>query len=209
MRVDLEAVIVQSNRRERSFTKLAIAASVLAASCTVYAASFAGANGALSRHVLDVVILALIAVIADEMAVEVRDRVTVTAGTLPILLAVMFLGQIPAMSVAAVVGLWGAWRESSRAIVVYNCSNLVISAFVAAEAFALMQKQLAIPLGAISLSLLLAGATGGPLATYWRDDMPSQLRSSAVVVGMGLAVAALYATAVIIAVVLLFIPLFA
>jgi putative nucleotidyltransferase with HDIG domain len=230
MRVDLEAVIVQSNRRERSFTKLAIAASVLAASCTVYAASFAGANGALSRHVLDVVILALIAVIADEMAVEVRDRVTVTAGTLPILLAVMFLGQIPAMSVAAVVGLWGAWRESSRAIVVYNCSNLVISAFVAAEAFALMQKQLAIPLGAISLSLLLAGATGGllyegvnnlltslgartkygvPLATYWRDDMPSQLRSSAVVVGMGLAVAALYATAGIIAVVLLFIPLFA
>jgi putative nucleotidyltransferase with HDIG domain len=221
---------VQADQRERSFSKLAVAASALAAFCTVYTASLAGPNGAISRHVLDAVILALIAVIADEMAVEVRDRVTVTAGTLPILLAVMFLGQLPAMSVAAIVGLWGAWRESSRTIVVYNCSNLVISAFVAAEAFALLQRQLAIPLGTISLSLLLAGAIGGvlyegvnnlltslgartkygvPLRTYWRNDMPSQLQSSAVVVGMGLAVAALYATAGIIAVVLLFIPLFA
>ncbi len=205
-------------------------ASVLAALCVLYAGSLAGANSSLSHHVLDTVIFALIAVIADEMAVEVRDRVTVTAGTLPILLAVMFLGPIPAMSVAAVVGLWGAWRESSRTIVVFNCSNLVMSAFVAAEVFVFLHRQLAIPLGSVSLRLLVAGAIGGllyeavnnvltslgarvkygiPLTTYWRDDMPSQLRSSVVVVGMGVAVAALYATAGITAVVLLFIPLFA
>jgi putative nucleotidyltransferase with HDIG domain len=221
---------VQANQRERSFTKLTFVASVLAASCVVSAGGLARTNDTLSHYALDTVILALIAVIADEMAVEVRDRVTVTAGTLPILLAVMFLGPIPAMSVAAVVGLWGAWRESSRTIVVFNCSNLVISAFAAAGAFSLMHRSLGIPLGSVSLRLLMAGAMAGllyegvnnvltslgarakygiALATYWREDMPSQLQSSAVVVGMGLAVAALYATAGITAVVLLFIPLFA
>jgi putative nucleotidyltransferase with HDIG domain len=222
--------LVQADRRERDFVRLAFVASIVAAACAVYAGKLAGGNSALSGHVLDAVILALIAVIADEMAVEVRDRVTVTAGTLPILLAVMFLGQIPAMSVAAVVGLWGAWRESSRAIVVYNCSNLAISAFAAAEVFALLHHQMGIRDDRVSLSLLLAGAIAGlvyegannlitslgawvkygiSLRTFCREDMGSHLRSSAVVVGMGVAVAALYSTAGITAVVVLFIPLFA
>jgi putative nucleotidyltransferase with HDIG domain len=222
--------LVQADKREREFVKLAFMASILAAACAIYAGKLASGNSALSGRVLDTVILALIAVIADEMAVEVRDRVTVTAGTLPILLAVMFLGQIPAMSVAAVVGLWGAWRESSRAIVVYNCSNLAISAFAAAEVFALLHHEMAIRDGVVSLSLLFAGAIAGlvyegvnnlmtslgarikygiSLRTFWRDDMRSHLQSSAVVVGMGVAVAALYSTAGITSVVLLFIPLFA
>ena len=33
------------------------------------------------------------------------------------------------------VGLWGAWRESSRAVVVYNAANYVVAAFVASLAF--------------------------------------------------------------------------
>ncbi len=184
-----------------------------------------------SPHALDAVILAFIAIIAEEMAVEVRDRVTVTAGNLPILLAIMFLGQLPAMAVAVVVGLWGAWRETSRAVATYNCANLVISAFVAGGVFSLLQRHLSIPLNTVTPSLLVAGGVaamlyegtnnvltslgawvkyGIPPATYWRGDMPSQLfQSLAVVVGLGLAVAALYATAGITAVVLLFIPLFA
>ena len=218
------------DQRERDFTKLAILASVLAGICAVCATTQVSSSETLAAHALDGAILALIAVVADEMAVEVRDRVTVTAGTLPILLAVMFLGQVPAMLVAATVGLWGAWRESSRAIVLYNCSNLAISAFVAAEFFALLRSQMSIPMESVSLSLLLAGVASGlvyeavnnlftslgaqvkyglRLTTYWRDDMPSQLRSSVVVVGMGTAVAALYATAGITAVAVLFIPLFA
>jgi putative nucleotidyltransferase with HDIG domain len=221
---------LELDQRERDFTKLAVIAGVLAATCAIFAVAQSRSGSALPAHVLDAAILALIAVVADEMAVEVRDRVTVTAGTLPILLAVMFLGQVPAMLVAAVVGLWGAWRESSRAIVVYNCSNLAVSAFVAAGLFALLRSQMPIAMGTVSLALLLAGAASGlayegvnnlftslgarvkyslRLGTYWRDDMPSQLRSSVVVVGMGTAVAALYATAGITAVVVLFIPLFA
>ena len=203
---------------------------MLAAICAACAVTQFSFGDTASAHLLDGAILALIAVVADEMAVEVRERVTVTAGTLPILLAVMFLGQGPAMLVAATVGLWGAWRESSRAIVVYNCSNLAVSAFAAAGLFAVLRSQMSIPMGTVSLSLLAAGVASGlayeginnlftslgaqvkyglRLSTYWRDDMPSQLRSSVVVVGMGAAVAALYATAGITAVAVLFIPLFA
>jgi putative nucleotidyltransferase with HDIG domain len=217
--------------RERNFKVLALSASVVAASCTVFAAGVASANSAASEHVLDTVVLALIAIVAEEMAVEVRDRVTMTAGNLPVLLAIMFLGPIPAMAVGAVVGLWGAWRETSRAVVIYNCSQLVISAFVAASLFAVMRQRLGIPLDSVSLLLIGAGAIsavlyeatnnllisiavltkyGTSLATFWRDDMPSLLfRSLVFVVGLGLAMAALYATAGITAVALLFIPVFA
>ena len=156
---------VQVDQRERNFKVLAFVASILAAACAlVRVRAVAGANQrTISGHVLDTVVLALIAVVAEEMAVEVRDRVTMTASNLPILLAIMFLGPMPAMAVAAVVGLWGAWRETSRAVVVYNCSQLIISAFVAAEAFALLQQHLAIPLGSVSVLLLCAGAMGAVL----------------------------------------------
>ena len=210
---------------------LAAAAGLTSVVLLVYAATLVGGDRSLSPHVLDAVVLAFIAIIAEEMAVEVRDRVTMTAGNLPILLAIMFLGQLPAMAVAVVVGLWGAWRETSRAVAVYNCANLVISAFVAAGVFSLLQRHFSIPLNTVTPSLLAAGAAaallyegtnniltsigvrvkyGIPLAAYWRGDMPSQLfQLLVVVVGLGLAVAALYATAGIVAVVLLFIPLFA
>jgi putative nucleotidyltransferase with HDIG domain len=223
--------VVQVNRSERKFRVLAAAAGLSAVALCVYAAILVGRTSSHSVHALDAVILAFIAIIAEEMAVEVRERVTVTAGNLPILLAIMFLGQLPAMAVAVVVGLWGAWRESSRAVATYNCSNLVISTFVAEEVFSLLQRHLAIPLNSVSPALLLAGAIAAILyeatnnamtslgawvkygispSTYWRGDMASQLfQSLAVVVGLGLAVAALYATSGITAIVLLFIPLFA
>ncbi len=162
---------------------------------------------------------------------EIRERVTVTAGNLPILLAIMFLGQVPAMAVALVVGFWGSWREESRAVAAYNCANLLISAFIAGWVFSAAQHHFGIALHSLSLPLLLTGAAaaivyegtnnlitslgawakyGVAPALYWRGGMPSQLlQSMAVVVGLGLAVAALYATAGITAVVLLFIPLFA
>ena len=218
------------SRRERSFAKLAAVTSGAALCAVVWVAAVSGTGHALSQNAVPVVILALIAVIADEMAVEVHERFTVTAGNLPTLLAIMFLGPLPAMTVAAIVGLWGGWRETSRAVVAFNCANFVISAFLASTAFSFLLHHWSISLGTPSLSLLAAGAAaaaiyegfnylltsvagyvkyGISLATYWHD-MPSQLfQSLAVVGGLGLAVAALYATAGLTAVVLLFIPLFA
>jgi len=223
--------IAQVNRRERKFGILATVAGFCAVILCAYASTLLRANPSPSSRVLDAVILAFIAIIAEEMAVEVRERVTMTAGNLPILLAIMFLGQLPAMAVAVVGGLWGSWREDSRAVATYNCANLVISAFVAGGAFSLLQRHFSIPLDAVTPALLISGGLVGILyegtnqlltslgawvkygispADYWRGGMPSQLlQSLAVVVGLGLAVAALYATAGITAVALLFIPLFA
>ena len=138
------------------------------------------------------------------MAVEVHERFTVTAGNLPLLLAVMFLGQLPAMIVAAVVGLWGGWRENSRAVVAFNCATFVICAFLASAAFSFLQRRFSISLETVSLSLLAAGAVAAAvyeglnylltsvagyvkydisLATYWREGMPAQLLQSLAVVG--------------------------
>ena len=47
----------------------------------------------------------------------------------------MFTGRLPAIGVAVAVGLWGAWRESSRFVVVYNTANYVIAVFLASLAF--------------------------------------------------------------------------
>ena len=183
----------------------------------VYAARGSGVSHGLSHNAVDVLILVLIAIIADEMAVEVHERFTVTAGNLPLLLAVMFLGQLPAMIVAAIVGLWGGWRENSRAVVAFNCATFVICAFLASAAFSFLESRFSIPLDTVTLSLLAAGAVAAAvyeglnylltsvagyvkydisLATYWREGMPAQLvQSLAVVGGLGVAVAALYATA--------------
>ncbi len=221
---------VRVDHRERNFKVLAATASAVAIVCVGYAGRIASGVG-VSHSALSTVILALIAIIAEEMAVEVRERVTMTAGNLPVLLALMFLGPIPAMAVAAIVGLWGAWRENSRSVVIYNCSQLVISAFVAGGLFAVLRQRFDIPLDSVTVPLLAAGAVSGvtyeavnnllislaalakygtSLTAFWRDDMPSLLlRSLVFVVGLGLAMAALYATAGVTAVALLFIPVFA
>src|SRR5665647_155848 len=171
-----------------------------------------------------------LALIADEMAVEVSDRVTLAAGNLPFLLAIMFAGRLPALGVAVAVGLWGAWRESSRSVVVYNSANFVAAVFLSSLAFDSVVRRLGIELDQVSVGLLAAGAVaavtfeaanlallsvgmrvkyGRTLATFWRQEMPPFLRSLGVLLLLGLAIAALYAASGIVAVALLFIPLLA
>jgi len=178
----------------------------------------------------DALILAVLAVIAEEMSVEVSDRVTLAAGNLPILLAVMYTGRVPAMLVALLVGLWGCWREDSLAVVVYNAANFVVSAFLALLAFDAIVAVFSVSLQTISVGLLVAGAAaavvfeatnlavlslgmyvkyGKRLRAFWREEMPPFLRSLAMLALLGLVVAALYAKAGIVAVALLFVPLLA
>jgi putative nucleotidyltransferase with HDIG domain len=176
------------------------------------------------------VILAVLAVIAEEMAVEVTERMTLTAGGLPILLAVMYTGRLPALCVALAVGAWGAWRENSKAVVAYNVANHVLSTFMAVLAFDAIVVAFGISLTTVSMGLLFAGAVaavtfeganmlvvsigmfvkyGRQLGAFWRGEMPPFVRSVSVLLLLGLAVAALFAQAGIVAVALLFIPLFA
>ena len=128
------------------------------------------------------------------------------------------------------MGLWGAWRENSRSVVVYNTANFVVAVFLASLAFDAILDPLGISLDQVTVGLLLAGALAAvvfeatnlsllsvgmrvkyrrPFNAFWREEMPPFLRSLGILLLLGLAIAALYAAAGIIAVALLFVPLFA
>jgi putative nucleotidyltransferase with HDIG domain len=215
---------------ERNYRVLTACLAALAAGAFTFSLLFPGPIPLSASVLRDALILAVLAVIADEMAVEVADRVTLTAGNLPILLAVMYTGRIPAMAVAVTLGLWGAWRERTRVVVVYNAANFVVAAFLASLAFDATMGLFGASLTTVSVGLLVAGAVaavvfeatnlamlslgmyvkyGKRLRAFWREEMPPFLRSLAMLTLLGLVVAALYAKAGIIAVVLLFVPLLA
>lgn len=181
-------------------------------------------------RLVDLLILCILAIVAEVLAVEFAERVTVTAANLPILLAMMFLGPAPAMIVAAVAGLWACWRESSVRIAAFNAANYVLPALLGALVFQWLQTSLNIPLDRVTPQLLLGGALaatayeianlgaagifvllayGRPARVYWRDELGPFLRSLALLTGVGLMVAALYTIAGIVAVVVLFLPLLA
>ena len=215
---------------ERNYRVLTVSLAFCAGLAVMFAALPSGLLPLGTAAVRDAAILAVLAIIADEMAVEISDRVTLAAFSLPILLAIMFAGRLPALGVAVAVGLWGAWRESSRSVVVYNTANLVIAVFLASLAFDAFVLPLRVELNGVSVGLLVAGAAaavafeatnlalvsigmrvkyGRTLATFWRQEMLPFLRSLGVLLLLGLAIAALYAVAGIVSVALLFIPLLA
>ena len=214
---------------ERNFRAFAVGLAAASALAVVYAVLYPGSVVVTSTVLRDAVVFAVLAVIADEMSVEVSDRVTLAAGNLPLLLAIMYTGRVPALAVALVLGLWGAWREDSRSVVVFNAANTVVSVFLATMVFEAVSGALGVPEGTLSVSLLAAGAAaavtfeaanlvlvsvgmrvkyGRHLSSFWREEMPPFLRGLSVLLLLGLAIAALYAEAGIVAVTLLFIPLF-
>ena len=215
---------------ERNYRVLTVSLAFCAGLAVMFAALPSGLLPLGTAAVRDAAILAVLAIIADEMAVEISDRVTLAAFSLPILLAIMFAGRLPALGVAVAVGLWGAWRESSRSVVVYNTANLVIAVFLASLAFDAFVLPLRVQLNGVSVGLLVAGAAaavafeatnlalvsvgmrvkyGRKVRAFWRQEMLPFLRSLGVLLLLGLAIAALYAVAGIVTVALLFIPLLA
>lgn len=211
------------------FRFLAVSTAVVAAAAVAWTAS-------LSRYVVDsqlvlieLLVLAVLAVIAENLAVEFSDRITITAANLPVLIAMMFLGPAPAMGVAAVAGAWGFWRERSPYIAVFNTANYTAAAFLGAMTFLLLNGASSAEMS-LTVGLLMSGVAAAavyeatnlvaasfaatmlyqrPFRTYWRSELPPFVRSLAVLAGLGLMTAALYVTAGLTAVVLLFIPLFA
>jgi putative nucleotidyltransferase with HDIG domain len=183
-----------------------------------------------SSILLVALVLCALALIAESLEVEFTDRITLTASNLPILLAVMFLGPVAAMAVAAVAAFWGCWRERSVFIAVFNVCNFVSAAFAASFVFLSLEAAWGFDHSALSPGLLVAGAAAAatyeftnmaavgfasllmyqrPLSTYWKAELAPFARSVAVLTGLGLMTAALYAEAGLVAIVLLFVPLFA
>jgi putative nucleotidyltransferase with HDIG domain len=202
-------------------------------------ASFAGfLVASWHAHLLDlplsgfatVGLLALLAIIAEELSVVVSDRVTITASNLPLLLGIMFLGTPRAAIAAALVGLWGSWREESRSLSAFNVANFMLSTLIASVVFEALRASLGFGLSEVSVALLLSGAVAGAvyqvsnlaflsvgawlkygrsLRRFWRSELAPLGQSLAILTALGLAVAAVYAQAGVVAVALLFIPLFA
>jgi putative nucleotidyltransferase with HDIG domain len=215
---------------ERDYRLTTAGLALCAGLAVAYAYLFPGPIPLSTTVIRDAVVFTILAIIADEMSVEVSDRVTLSAGNLPILLAIMFTGRLPAVGAALLVGLWGSWHETSRSVAVYNAANYVVAAFLASLAFDALLGPLNVHLDQITVGLLVAGAVAAvtweatnlallslgmrvkyrrPFAAFWREEMPPFLRSLGVLLLLGLAIAALYAAAGIIAVALLFVPLFA
>ena len=174
--------------------------------------------------------LGVLAIVAESMAVEFSDKVTVTAANLPILLAMMFLGPLPTMGVAAIAGAWGCWRERSPFIAVFNVSNYVLAGAAGAMVFEGLQEAWTFPTTILTVELLTAGIAsavvyeatnlgvasvaasfmyGRPSLSTGAKSTPPFLRSLAVLAALGLMTGALYVEAGLVAVVLLFVPLLA
>jgi len=205
----------------------AAAAAVVACVWTAAYLPHAPVSVALLR---DAFLLIALALVAEQMSVEISDRLTLTAGNLSIVLAIMFVGWPLSTIVALSAGAWGAWRESSKAVAVYNIVVYGLSAVLASVAFTLLQSAWGFPPDRLTAELLISGAAASAvfeagnmvlvslgmrvkyrrsLSTFWRHEIWPFLRSVAVLTLVALVVAAVYALAGVLAVVLLFIPLFA
>jgi putative nucleotidyltransferase with HDIG domain len=211
--------------------RLFAAAAFLAAALAVaYSLTVAADLRLFVDHLRDALIFTALAILAEEMAVEVADRVSFTASNLPILLAVMFQGRVAALLVGTVVGAWGCWRENSAEIAVFNSANFTLSTFLAASVYAVAAAALGVSPGTVSFNLLVCGAVAAAVfessnlalsslgtwarydnsfLTFWRDELPPFLQSLAVTTALGLGVAGLYAEAGPVAAVLLLAPVFA
>ena len=202
--------------RERNYRVLTACLAACAAFVFAFSVLHPGPIAVSPVVLRDALILGVLAIVAEEMAVEVTDRLTIASGNLPILLAVMFTGRLPALLVALLVGVWGCWRETSKTVAVYNAANHVVSAFLALLVFDVFADVLNVSLDRVSLGLLLAGAAaavtfeaaniamvgfgiyvkyGKRIQLFLSEEMGPFLRSLAVLLLLGLAIAALYATA--------------
>lgn len=220
---------MEVNGDSRSFRPFVVILACVLAATFAALAYFVGGDEVTPTLIRDALVFAALAIVAEQMAVWVSDRITVTAGNLPVLLAMMYCGPELAIAVALAVGLWGGWRERSPYLALFNGVNLGLSAAIGSACFmavdhafgdsadTLWTTLLAGAVAAIVYevsNLLLAsiGARleyGTGLRRFWKSEYQSLLQSLAVLAGLGLAIAAVFQMAGPLSVVLLFAPLFA
>jgi len=212
------------------FGSFAAAYTVVATTGFALAAVRWGLAGYEVSQAADVIALAILVIVAEQLAVEFGDGLTVTASNLPSLLAIMYLDPAAAMLTAGIAGGWGFWREDSAATVLFNTSNYMVPTLLGALTFQGLHHALGFSLTAVSAGLLLSGAAaafvyqlatvaalgvavklkyGRSAMSFWRSELAPFVQSFVIVASLGLAVAALYAKAGVMAVVLILLPLFA
>jgi len=181
------------------------------------------------QALLYAIAFAILAVVAEELQVNVAGRYTIASSNIPVLLAIMLLGLWPALLVAAVLGVWGFWRDD-RITVVFNAANAVCSAFVGWAVFVACQAVPGVPASDDIWLWLAAGAAanvahevfsvgvtsvgvslrhGTNVVEFWRKEAQPLFTALAILTALGLTVAAVYVEAGVVAVALVFVPLFA
>ena len=175
-------------------------------------------------------VLIIIALVAESLVVEFSDSVFISSSNFPILLSIIFLGPLPAGIVAAAAGIWNS-RKKEMGRLISNVCIIVIPSIFAALLFNWLKSLFDISLKNPEISkLLFVGAVcgicwelmnfglisigvrlkfGQPIALLWRRNFVHALPTQLLVLGLGLAIAAVYAQAGIVATVLFFIPIFA
>ena len=218
------------SKSERGYRLLVAATAFSAVAAFAWTVTYAPQSSLSISLIRDALILLTLALIAEQMSVEVSDRITLTAGNLPIVLAIIFVGWPMSVLVALAAGAWGAWSESSKAVAVYNTAVYGLSAFLASLAFAALSGAWGIALDEVTVELLIGGAVasavfefsntvlvsvgvrlkyGRSIRAFWHHEAGPFLRSLVILTLVALVVAAVYAIAGVLAVGLLFIPLFA
>lgn len=178
----------------------------------------------------DLVVLVAIALVAESLAVVFSEGVYVSSANFPVLLGIMFLGPLPSVIVAAAASIWNSRRKELWRFIPNVCI-IIISVILAALLFNWLTVSFGISSRQADISkLLFAGAISGfscevmnfgltaigarfkyghPIGLLWRKNFLHALPTQLLVLGLGIAIAAIYAQAGIVATVLFFIPIFA
>lgn len=221
---------MQREHRFRLLSVLSMAVAVVMSAVSVLAHGLHASTTDTEQVFLGTLALVFLAIVGEELAVDVSDRMSVAASNLPLVLAVMFLGPESALGIAALVGVWRFWREASPFIVLFNLGNYVTSCALAVLVFDGTRVVVGFSPDHLGWGLLaggaLAGATyevangllvslapkvrlGRSIRAFWASETAPLLRSLGVLLLLTVAIAALYVSAGIMSVALLFIPLFA
>lgn len=180
---------------------------------------------------LAALVLIVVAIIAEELSVEFSPGLFVSVGSLPIILAVIFINPFAASIIALTTALIAS-RGFSVTSIIFNASNYVISTACVSIAVSLQMRYIATGLNIheVSIELLVVAVIASLLLLFidfalasvyikirdgfkfrdsWGRNFLNTLPSHAIFVGISLLVVAIYAKAGVAAAVLFLIPIFA
>ncbi|MCL6106277.1 MAG: HD domain-containing protein [Actinobacteria bacterium] len=187
-------------------------------------------HGELNSTSLPIIaLLSGLAIIAGEMAVEFSPRVIISVTTLPVLLAIVFIGPIGA---AIVAGCSSAWvtRKWPGVAILFNVSSALLEVFISAELFIYLRNLVSASATYVSFALLSVAAISAiflvlvnfiigsflfrvkyhqNLKKTWKQYSLPALPSQLILIGIGLAILSVYVKAGPIATALFFVPIFA
>jgi putative nucleotidyltransferase with HDIG domain len=204
---------------------------VLAVSAGALFAFFTISSSWSSNLVLYTSIFTVIAWIAETQAVHLSKRVQISSANLPVLLGVFFLGPAPSALIACISVLANC-RGKDVFRILFNISSNAVPVMLVASLFQALHSPLgfSVPPSSITLGFIGAGILVGilwelsdftlvstgvslryqqSLLGLWKNNFLPALPSQMVILGVGLAISALYIKAGVAAAVLFFVPIFA